>query len=348
MKFMNDSFNFLKNKFNGINKRINNLFFYKKLKKLDQKAGSQLRCVQNNLKEFKGNEIFLFACLRNEKMRMPFFVDYYRKLGVKHFFFVDNDSSDGFLEWASKEDDVSVWHTTASYKNSKFGMQWLNYLLNKYGIGKWCVVVDPDEFLVYPYMETRSLKALASFLDEEKRYCMHAVMLDTYSATSLADTVLKEGENPFEVCPYFDKDGYIQSPGWGGGTWIRGGVRLRVHFSKNTGSAPALNKIPFIKWHDNFHYNMSMHDARPLMLNRAHSVNEVSTTGALFHFKMVASLADKAREEMNRKEHYAGGREYDKYSKNINENFYQSGISEKYKNPNQLINLGLISAGRWF
>lgn len=329
-------------------KKVKQFFFYKKLRKIDKNAGLQLNLVQDNLSKISKNDILLFACLRNEKMRMSYFVEYYRKLGVKHFIFVDNDSTDGFMDWAQGEADVSVWHTAASYKNSKFGMLWLNDLLHRYGTGHWNVVVDPDEFLVYPYMETRSLKALASFLEEERRSCMHAVMLDTYSDQALEKTVLNEGQNPFEVCPYFDRDGYIQSPGWGGGTWIRGGVRLRIHFSKNTGSAPALNKIPFIKWQKNFHYNMSMHDARPLMLNRAHSPNEVSTTGALFHFKMVASLTKKAQEEMNRKEHYAGGREYERYHAESTKSFFQEGISIKYKSAKQLQDLGIISPGQWF
>lgn len=329
-------------------KKTNQFFFFKKLRKIDEKSGQQLSLVQDNLNKIASNDILLFACLRNEKTRMPFFVEYYRNLGVKHFIFVDNNSNDGFMDWARKESDVSVWHTAASYKNSKFGMLWLNDLLRRYGVGHWNVVVDPDEFLVYPYMETRSLKALAAFLEEERRHCMHAVMLDTYSDRALKDTVLHEGENPFEVCPYFDRDGYVQTESWGGSTWIRGGVRLRVHFSKNPGAAPALNKIPFIKWKENYHYNMSMHDIRPLMLNRAHSPNEVSTTGALFHFKMVASLAAKAQEEMNRKEHYAGGREYERYHATRVESFYEPGVSVKYQSVKQLIELGIMSPGRWF
>ena len=53
------------------------------------------------------------------------------------------------------EPDVSVWYTEASYKASAFGMLWCNDLLRRHAHNRWCVVVDPDELLVYPRMETR-------------------------------------------------------------------------------------------------------------------------------------------------------------------------------------------------
>lgn len=314
----------------------------------DFQAGRQLKCVQDCLDQVGPQSILLFACLRNEKFRLPFFCDYYRRLGVSHFVFVDNDSNDGFSDWAAGQPDVSVWHTTASYKHSAFGMRWLNDLLRRHGTGHWCVVVDPDEFLVYPYMRTRSLRALTGFLEEEKRPCMHAVMLDAYSDRPLPEAVLGEGQSPFDVCPYFDGDGYVQTLGWGGGVWVRGGPRLRELFADSPETAPAVNKIPLIKWQANYHYRMSMHDAFPTSLNRAHARGEVSITGALFHFKFVSQLQHKASEEMTRGEHYAGSREYQRYHDAPDTCYYDPDVSERYESPEQLIRLGLMSPGKWF
>lgn len=320
---------------------------YRRLRQRDRTAGAQLHLVQDRLAAIKPRDILLVTCLRNERFRLPFFVDYYRGLGVQHFLMIDNDSSDGFMEWAREQADVSVWHTTASYKDSNFGMLWCNDLLYRHGTGHWCVVVDPDEFLVYPYMNTRSLSALRQFLEDDKRECFHAIMLDAYSDRPLGQTLLEPGSDPFGVCPYFDRDGYTQRAGWANGAWIQGGVRMRCHFRDRPWEAPALNKIPFIKWQRNFHYRMSTHDAYPLRLNRAHNRGEVSATGALFHFKFVSSLKDKAKEEMQRREHYAGGREYERYL-GENDSFYEEGVSIRYEGPEQLIRLGLMSPGGWF
>ncbi|WP_210275485.1 glycosyltransferase family 2 protein [Rhizobium sp. G21] len=160
--------------------------------------------------------------MRNELFRLPFFTDYYRKLGVRHFLIVDNDSTDGLIDWARGQKDVSVWHTKDSYKASNFGMEWCNYLLRKFGPGKLCVTVDPDEFLVYPNMETRDLRDLGEFMKNEKRDSFHCVMLDAYGKGPLSEATCSSGEDPFKVCPYFDRDGYVQEAQTDTDTYTRG------------------------------------------------------------------------------------------------------------------------------
>jgi len=313
----------------------------------DRRAGLQLRPVQDRTAAIGPSDIILVTCLRNERARMPRFAEHYRRLGVGHFLVVDNGSTDSFMDWAREQPDVSVWHTRASYRDSRFGMLWVNDLLRRHGRKRWCVVVDPDEFLVYPMMETRSLRALAQFLEDDHRPCLHALLVDAYSDRPLAGTQLGPGDDPFAVCPFFDRDGYIQQESWGNSTWVQGGPRMRAHFADRPEQAPALNKIPFVRWKRFYHYNMSTHDAWPRRLNRAHAQNEVSTTGALFHFKLVAGLAAKAAEEAERGEHYAAGREYARYREGMPE-FYAEGLSVRYEGSAQLVALGLMSPGRWF
>ena len=313
----------------------------------DRRAGRQLRLVQDRTGRIGASDIVLVTCLRNERPRMARFVDHYRRLGVGHFLVVDNDSDDGLMDWAAREPDVSVWHTTASYRGSAFGMLWVNDLLRRYGQKRWCVIVDPDEFLVYPMMETRPLAALAQFLEDDLRPCLHALLVDAYSDRPLEATRLGEGDDPFAVCPFFDRDGYVQREGWGNSTWVQGGPRMRAHFADRPEQAPALNKIPFVRWRRPFHYRMSTHDAWPRRLNRAHAQDLVSTTAVLFHFKLVATLEAKAAEEAARGEHYAGGREYARYRAGGGK-FHAEGTSVRYKGPAQLVALGLMNPGRWF
>lgn len=315
----------------------------------DRMAGRQLAAGQDRTAAIGGRDVLLFVCLRNELPRMPAFVNHYRALGVGHFFVVDNGSTDGFGAWAAEQADMSVWRTEASYRDSAFGMLWLNDLMRRHACGRWCVVVDPDEFLVYPHMETRSLPDLVQFLEDDRRTCMHALLIDAYSDRPMSDTLLAEGADPFAVCPFFDRDGYVQTEGWGNGIWVQGGPRLRKHFHDAPHGAPALNKIPLIRWARPYHYRHSTHDAYPRRLNRAHTQGEVSVTGALFHFKLVSALTAKAEEEAVRGEHYDGGREYAHYRREGAEaEFYTPGISLRYEDTGQLLRLGLMSAGRWF
>lgn len=347
-----------KRKLQGAKRRIKSILHHSKYKikahmnenrlvKLDCDAGSSLNIKQDNTGLIKKHSIILFCCIKNEKIIMPFFFDYYRKIGVDHFIIVDNNSNDNLMSACKNLSDVSVFHTDASYEEARLGMLWINYLLSKYGVDHWNVVVNADEFLVYPYMETRSLKSLASYLEDERRPCFHSIVLDAYSDKPLSETLLESGQNPFSVCPFFDKDGYIQTESWGGSTLIRGGPSMRTFFNQAPQSAPSLSKIPFIKWKKNYHYNNSTHNALPLELNNAHNNWEVNPTGALFRFGMLSTLDDSV-EKRDSGEYSGDDIDPKRYNEMNSPEFYTPGISVKYINDSQLIQLGLISSGTWF
>jgi hypothetical protein len=105
--------------------------------------------------------VLAFVVLRNEAARLPYFLDHYRDLGVAHFLMIDNGSDDGSTEMLAAQPDVTLWQTSASYRASRFGLDWLNWLLWRHGHGRWCLTVDADELLVYDQMETRKLPALS-------------------------------------------------------------------------------------------------------------------------------------------------------------------------------------------
>ena len=111
----------------------------------------ELTCLKNRSGQMRRNDILLFVTLRNECVRLPYFLKYYRDLGVNHFFVVDNGSDDGSRELLENQADLSLFHTTASYKRARFGTDWLNWLQRKYAHGHWSLVVDVDDFSSTPF-----------------------------------------------------------------------------------------------------------------------------------------------------------------------------------------------------
>jgi hypothetical protein len=89
----------------------------------------ELSAFSLKTKAIRRHDALLFAAMRNEMMRLPFFLQHYRALGVGHFLIVDNDSDDGTERYLSAQPDVSVWQARAGYKASRFGMDWLTCLL---------------------------------------------------------------------------------------------------------------------------------------------------------------------------------------------------------------------------
>lgn len=333
---------------NRIPSRVVEFFFNLYMIFIENKAFICLSEFQNNTFKIKNNDIILFCCLRNELRRMHYFFEYYKKIGVDHFVIIDNGSSDDIKKMCAKRQDVTLFYTEASFKKARFGMLWINRLLRQYGSNHWCLIVDPDEFLVYPNIETHNLRALGKLLDHYQSPCLHVVMIDMYSDKSIGETSLNIEDNPFNVCPYFDRDGYIQTEGWAGSAWTRGGPRMRSYFAHNAHQSPALNKIPFIKWKYSYHYRSAAHDVYPVHLNGIGYKKRNVPTGALLHFKMVSNLSEKSHEEMYRAQHYSDSLEYKQYNNAYAPEFFEDGISVRYEGVSQLIDLGLMRSGLWF
>jgi hypothetical protein len=310
----------------------------------------ELTQLENRTADIKPQDILLAATLRNERSRLPYFLRYYRDLGVNHFLIVDNDSDDGSRAYLASQPDVSLWTSQASYKRARFGVDWVNWLLKRYAHGHWALVVDPDEFFVYPFCDTRPLRALTDWLDASNIKSFSAMLLDMYPKGPVGAQPYHEGQDPFEIAQYFDSGNYtISRNSRFGNLWIQGGPRARAFFADVPERAPALNKVPLVKWHRDYAYASSTHTVLPRGLNQVYDEwGGEKASGILLHAKFLDTFAAKADEEMLRQQHYANSHEYRAYKAGLTA---QPDLwckwSEKYINWRQLEILGLMSKGNW-
>lgn len=314
-----------------------------------RKSG-ELSPVQDNTRAIRPGDILLVCTMRNEQIRLPYFLQYYRGLGVNHFLFVDNGSTDGTTDYLQGMEDVSLWQTTASYRRAGFGIDWMNYLKRKYAHDHWVLVVDPDEFFIYPFCDTRPIRALTDWLDNSAIRSFSAMLLDVYPKGRIGEVPYQPGQNPLEIAHWFDSGNYTISRNKEyGNLWIQGGPRARVFFADEPKKAPALNKIPLVKWHRRYAYASSTHALLPRGLNQVYeSDGGEKASGALLHTKFLDTFTAKAEEELVRGQHYGGSAEYKAYAAKMAE---QPELwckwSEKYINWRQLEILGLMSKGNW-
>lgn len=309
-----------------------------------------LRVVADRTDSIAPNDVLCFCTLRNERVRLKYFLNYYRDRGISHFLFVDNDSNDGSREFLAEQPDCSVWTTPASYKRSRFGMDWINRLLRLYGHKRWCLIVDPDEFLVYPFSDTRPIPALTDWLDASSIKSFGAMILDMYPKGPLTAQPYSDGQDPFEIACWFDPGNYVIQRNWAyGNLWIQGGPRARAFFQEQPAKAPALNKIPLVKWHKSYAFASSTHMLLPRGLNLVYDEwGGEKTSGVLLHAKFLDTFTAKAAEELERRQHYAASAEYRAYHAGLNENpNFWTKWSERYINWRQLEILGLMSKGNW-
>lgn len=310
----------------------------------------ELKSVANRTATIRKGDILAFTTLRNERARLPYFLKYYRRLGVDHFLMVDNDSDDGSREYLQDQPDVSLWTTKKSYKRARFGVDWLNWLQRKHGHNHWCLVVDVDEFFIYPFCDTRTIGALTDWLDASSIKSFGAMLVDMYPRGPISAQPYREGQDPFEIAAWFDSGNYtIRKNKRFGNLWIQGGPRARSFFGDRPERAPALNKIPLVKWQRHYAYVSSTHMLLPRGLNLVYDEwGGEKASGALLHAKFLDTFTEKAEEELTRRQHYANSHEYRAYHANLRENpELWCKWSEKYINWRQLEILGLMSKGNW-
>lgn len=318
-----------------------------------------------------------FMVVRNESQRLPYCVEYHRTLGIDRFFIVDNGSDDGTRDFLLAQPDCHVFHTSGSFAAANYGMDWINQLVESYGIGAWCLFIDADELFTYPHSEKVTLPAFCRFLDRRQSEGVFSLLLDMYGPGSIADAVYARGTPFMATAPHFDRDYdfrrkfslspnpealldteavggprlrefYPESrdaPSWKQTVW-RAIRRLRRH---PIGAAVGIGKLQWGKSIAPDLTKIPLIKARPgLSWTSNHRCTQLrlsEITGALLHFKFFSDFHHRATTEAARGQHWDSGAEYVRYlsllERDPNVSLFFSG-SETYRSTEQLVGLGLM------
>lgn len=255
-----------------------------------------------------GRDVICVITAKNEETRLRETMAYHRSIGIEHFILIDNMSSDGTLDLA-RDYGAKIIQTPESYKESRYGMAWVNDVLDLHCTGFWTLVVDADEMFVYPGAEARPLPAFVAGLEAKSYDAFSCVLLDMYPEAPIShfDDVPK-GELR-ALYKYFDAHNFafwprLRSPLLG----LSGGVRDRFfRTGRFAHLAPiAQTKTPLVRWTRGMKYLTSTHDITP--------VNSPVFFGALEHYKYTPDFVQRAKREVVRKEHWGGGSEYAAYA----------------------------------
>ncbi|MFM2355568.1 MAG: hypothetical protein RLZZ528_1304 [Pseudomonadota bacterium] len=295
------------------------------------RARHQLQPLAVRTGQIGADAILCLACVRDEADRLPRFLDHHRALGVGHFLIVDNASSDDTPGLLRAQGDVSLWVTSANYRAARFGMDWIDWLLFRYGHGHWCLTVDADERLVFADPQGSGLRGLTRRLDDSGRPAFPALLLDLYPGPD------GEGE-------WFDPGPYGQR--WqpaSRSVWIQGGPRARALFPGADRRAPTLNKIPLVRWNRRFAHLNAVHTLLPRRLN---AVWETAPSGVLLHDKLLGDVPARAVAERRRGQHFGRPGDFTDYYDALaaGVEFHHDG-SLRYSDWRQLADLGLLSTG---
>jgi hypothetical protein len=137
------------------------------------------------------DELVVVCLVRDGEPWIEAFVEHYFSLGARHLVFLDNGSVDATVSVAAHHDNVTVLRSTLPFKSNELLLR--QYMISRFGQGRWSLCVDVDEFFDYPYSDAIGLDSLLGYLNGKSYTAVAAQMLDMFPEGPLNG---QTGESP--------------------------------------------------------------------------------------------------------------------------------------------------------
>ena len=123
------------------------------------------------------NKVILITVLRDSENFVNNFINYYEKIGVRDFIFIDNDSCDLSLakirHLAEKKTDlnIDIWEIKDKFDAIK-AMGWKQKIMEMYDFRHWFLNLDIDELFL---IKQRTIQELIKELEKHKNGCFYRI-----------------------------------------------------------------------------------------------------------------------------------------------------------------------------
>jgi len=268
----------------------------------------ELLSIPSKVAALLREELVVVVVVRNEMTMLPHFLAHYRRMGVGCFVFIDNCSDDGTREFLHAQEDVVLFSADTEYKKSYYGVAWQQAVMGNLCLGKWVLLADADELLVYERCEERPLAEFLAEVDAEGADALRVDMIDMYPAGDLAEADFSR-QSPFDAAPWFDSPAL--TPWHLGSGWFSNSTGYVSHLRHRLlpDAVPAdfvSQKYALFRYRPWVRVSQGLHYASNLAVSKK--------ICWFAHFKYHAGFKDKVSKEIRRAQHFNNAAEYRRYA----------------------------------
>jgi hypothetical protein len=212
---------------------------------------------------------------------------------------------------------------------------WQQTILGNHCLGKWVILADADELLIFEDCENKSLNDFIDEIEAEGANAAITYMIDMYPENKLEDADFDQ-QPPFVCASFFDKNPLIKwqlsSGMYSSGATYLSALRHRL-IDNSLPNAFTSQKHSLVKYQPWVRFSEGLHDASNLTLSKR------ATWFA--HFKYHAGFKQKINIEIQRGQHFNNAAEYRRYANLLSEsqgNFAKKDTSVKYTSSQDFVN----------
>src|SRR5215213_7648029 len=266
------------------------------------------------------DELVIVSLVRDGRPWMESFIEHYFSLGARHIVFLDNGSCDATVSVAAGYNNVSILRSTLPF--NKYELLLRQYLIERFGKGRWTLCVDIDELFDYPYSDVIGLESLLGYLDSKSYTAVVAQMLDMFPERSLLELADGPDEPIKEVHRFYDISGLervskrersrrlstdnitLESDEI---EWFSGGLRRTIFDLPG----PWLTKYPLVFCDGSL---------EPVPPHGVRNARIADLSCVLFHYKFLKNFRERALRAAREEQYYSKSRAYKRYLDTLEQN----------------------------
>ncbi len=296
------------------------------------------------------SDVAAVCSLRDGVPFIPHFLAHHRRLGVRHFVFLDNGSRDETMDLLRRERDVTLYASALPYAGYKHLFK--RFLVRQAGRGRWSLLVDIDECFDFPGSDRMSLVGFCRYLDARGYNAVVAHMLDLFHSGPILEPPATNDGDLSRAYPFYDISNIKTDdhPNAFGPTNVIADPGIKCFscgINKTVfGNDVLLTKHPLIRW------------APPLELPKfSHDIsyaNIADVSAVLYHFKFTPQFTRIIERALEEKSYFNASARYQRIAEQLERNprlSLRSPTARRLDTVNDLLEQGFLRASpdfdRW-